>query len=99
MTAFELRARGATCELPVRVQPGASRARFVGLWNGKLKVAVTAPPDKGRANDEVCAFVASALGVRASAVRIASGERSRDKVLALELAPEVVRAALLAHLD
>ncbi|MCE9594837.1 MAG: DUF167 domain-containing protein [Planctomycetes bacterium] len=98
MTAFELRARGAESELPVRVQPGASRTRIVGLWNGKLKIAVVAPPSEGRANDEVCEFLASVLGVRKSAVRVASGARSRDKRLLLALAPEVARAALLAHL-
>lgn len=96
---FELVARGSTCELPVRAQPGASRARVVGVWNGKLKIAVTAPPDKGRANDELCEFVAELLGVRRAAVRLASGERSRDKRLEIDAPPEVVRAALLATLE
>ncbi|MCK6448597.1 MAG: DUF167 domain-containing protein [Planctomycetes bacterium] len=96
---FELVARGSGCDLPVRAQPGASRARVVGVWNGKLKIAVTAPPDKGRANDELCAFVAELLGLRRSSVRLASGERSRDKRLEIDAPPEVVRAALLAALE
>lgn len=98
MSAFELRARGGRTELPVRAQPGASRARVVGVWNGRLKIAVSAPPDRGRANQELCAFVAERLGLRASAVRLVLGERSRDKCLAIDAPPEVVRRALLAEL-
>ncbi|MCC6405690.1 MAG: DUF167 domain-containing protein [Planctomycetes bacterium] len=98
MSDFELVARGAETDLPVRVQPGASKARVVGVWNGKVKIAVTAPPDKGRANEELVEFVAELLGLRASAVRLASGERSRDKRLAITAAPEQVRAALRAKL-
>ena len=36
--------------LPVRAQPGARKARVLGEQAGALKVAVTAPPEDGRAN-------------------------------------------------
>ncbi len=101
MSEFELRSLdgGRATELPLRAQPGASRARVVGIWNGKLKVAVTAPPDKGRANDELLRLLAELCGVRASALTLVAGERSRDKRIRIALAPEVVRAALLQRLD
>ena len=38
------------CVLPVRAQPGARKAGVLGEQNGALKVAVTAPPEDGRAN-------------------------------------------------
>ena len=38
------------CVLPVRAQPGARKSGVLGEQNGALKVAVTAPPEDGRAN-------------------------------------------------
>jgi uncharacterized protein (TIGR00251 family) len=98
MTAFALEVRDGRTELPVRVQPGAARARVAGVFDGRLKIAVTAPPDKGRANDELVEFVAHVLGLRASSVALVAGPRSRDKRLSIAAPPEVVRAALLAEL-
>jgi uncharacterized protein (TIGR00251 family) len=66
--------------LHVRVQPRASRAEIVG-WrpDGALGVRVTAAPVDGRANAAVGSLLATALGVRASAVEIVRGAAGRDK--------------------
>ena len=66
--------------VPVRAQPGASRERIGGERRGALKVAVTRPPERGRANDAIAAALAKALGVRKAAVTLVSGAASRDKV-------------------
>ena len=66
--------------VPVSAQPGASRDRIVGEYNGALKIAVTQPPERGRANDAIAALLAEALGVRASAVALVSGETTRNKM-------------------
>lgn len=66
-------------KLAVRVEPKASRNGVVGAVGERLKVAVTAAPEKGKANDAVVKTLAKALAVRASAVEIVSGETSRDK--------------------
>jgi uncharacterized protein (TIGR00251 family) len=73
-----------TSRLSVWVQPGASRSRIVGLHGGAVKVAVAAPPEKGRANREVEETVARALGLRRSCVRVLSGVTTRSKVLEIE---------------
>lgn len=65
--------------LPVHVQPRASRDRVVGEHGGALKVAVTAPPEGGRANDAVAAVIAEALGLARSRVTLAVGPASRSK--------------------
>ena len=70
--------------IPIRVQPRARSDALVALRAGVLIVRVTAPPLDGRANDAVCRLLARALGVRASDVTILRGERTRDKVVAID---------------
>ena len=64
----------------VRVHPGARRNGIVGrMEDGTFKVAVTAPPERGRANRAVIECLAAALGVEKRRIRIAAGEGSRTK--------------------
>jgi uncharacterized protein (TIGR00251 family) len=63
----------------VRVQPRASRNDIAGEYQDGLKIRLTAPPLDDRANEALRKLLASRLKVPLSAVRIASGERSRNK--------------------
>ena len=63
----------------VRVQPRASRDEIAGAWQGGLKIRLTAPPVDDRANDALRRLLAARLKVPLAAVRIAAGERSRNK--------------------
>lgn len=65
----------------VRVAPRASRNRVLDVHEGALKVALTAPPVDGAANDALRKLLAKALGVAKSDVEIIRGERARNKVL------------------
>jgi uncharacterized protein (TIGR00251 family) len=65
--------------LPVRAQPGARRAGIVGEQAGALKVAVSAPPEGGRANKALAELLRDALRLRRSQVELFSGATSRDK--------------------
>ena len=67
------------CVLPVRAQPGARKAGVLGEQNGALKVAVTAPPEDGRANQALVAALREVLGLKRSQVELISGRTSRDK--------------------
>ena len=55
------------CVLPVRAQPGARRAGVQGEQAGALKIAVTAPPEDGRANRGAGRGAASGAGGQAFA--------------------------------
>ncbi|MCY3002233.1 MAG: DUF167 domain-containing protein [Planctomycetota bacterium] len=88
---------GAT-RLLVRAQPGASRAGLAGLWNEHLKVAVRAPADEGRANEELVLTLAGALGLRPKEVRLVRGEKAREKEFEIALEPEELRRRLLERL-
>lgn len=65
--------------LPVRAQPSARKNAIVGEHAGALKVAVTAPPDQGRANKALVEVLHEALGVKRSQVELLAGETSREK--------------------
>ncbi len=67
--------------LTLKVVPGASREGIAGWLGDALKVRVTAPPEKGRANAAVEALVADALGVPRDCVRVVAGGASPRKVL------------------
>lgn len=67
--------------LGVHVSAGASRSRVMGEHGGKLKVSVSAPPERGKANEAVVELVAEALGVKRGEVSIAGGETSRQKTV------------------
>ncbi|KPK45269.1 MAG: hypothetical protein AMJ65_00290 [Phycisphaerae bacterium SG8_4] len=58
----------------VKVVPGSSGStRICGLLGGMLKVKVSAPPEKGKANQNLVKFVAHQLGVKNNAVSIVTG--------------------------
>ena len=65
----------------VRVQPRASRDEIAGEYQDALKIRLTAPPVDDRANESLRKLLAARLKVPLAAVRIASGERSRNKRL------------------
>jgi uncharacterized protein (TIGR00251 family) len=65
----------------VLVQPRASRAKVGPLHDGRLKVAVTAPPVDGEANAAVIELIAKTLGVARGAVEVIAGATSRRKTI------------------
>jgi uncharacterized protein YggU (UPF0235/DUF167 family) len=85
--------------LSVRVYPGAKHARVGGRYGSDeppiLIVRVTAPAVDGKANDAVLRSVSAALGVPRHSVRIATGFKSRTKVLDLDDVDADLLAALL----
>lgn len=75
------RTRVTPFRLRVRVAPGARRTRVVGRLGESWKLQVHAPPERGRANDEVTELLAHILGVPRSEVRVVAGQTSRSKVV------------------
>ena len=70
--------------LHLKVVPKSSRDRVVGWVGDRLKVQVTAAPERGKANDAVVEVVAAALGVPRSRVRIVAGETSPLKTVEVD---------------
>ena len=63
----------------VRVQPRARKNAITGEVGDALKLALTAPPVEGRANQACITFLAELLNVPRSSVTIAAGQSSRNK--------------------
>jgi len=88
MSGLRVQREDGAITFEVRVAPRASRNRVVGIQDGSLKVALTAPPVDGAANEALRKLLSKTLGVSKSAVEIVRGERGRTKLLRVRGADE-----------
>jgi uncharacterized protein (TIGR00251 family) len=86
------------CILPVRAQPRSRRNGILGEHAGSLKVAVTAPPDQGRANQALLEVLQEAFDLKRSQVTLLSGATSREKkFLIRDLSKQELQQKLASH--
>ena len=87
------------CLLSVRAQPGARKAGVVGEQAGALKVAVTAPPEDGRANQALTELLRDWLGLKRSQVELAGGATNRNKHFLIRgRTPDELRALIQSRM-
>ena len=80
-------------ELTVRVIPRARKTQCSGVRDDALVVRVAAPPVEGAANDALIEFFSAALRVPRRAVQIVSGDRARQKRVAIAgVTPDQIHA-------
>jgi len=73
-------------DLRVKVIPKSSRTELAAILpDGTWKVKVAAAPEKGKANRELCEFVAEKFGVAKSRVRVIAGETSQLKRIRVDV--------------
>jgi uncharacterized protein (TIGR00251 family) len=72
-----------TTRLRLRVSPGARRAGIVGRYGEAWKVRVTAPPERGLANEAVLRLLSVKLQLPLSGLSVVSGLTGRDKIVEL----------------
>ncbi len=87
----------------VRLQPKARREGIEGIVtepDGRiaLKVAVTAPPESGKANAALVALLGKSWRLPKSAIEIVGGAADRRKTLLLRGDPASLQATLSVHL-
>ena len=88
-------AKGVT--FAIKVQPRARKNAITGTVGDALKLALTAPPVEGKANQAVIEFFADFFEIPRSSVSIASGETSRNKVIRVSgISAQHVRERLAA---
>jgi uncharacterized protein (TIGR00251 family) len=84
--AVEGRMHVETITVSVRVHPGASREAVVLLPDGSLDVRLRARAIEGQANAGLVQVLANRLGLKRRDIEIASGMRSRQKIVRIGLA-------------
>jgi uncharacterized protein (TIGR00251 family) len=83
------------CRLEIKAIPNAPRSEVVGWLGEALKVKIHAPALEGKANQELCEFLAKALGLPKRSIRILQGDTSRKKLVEIsDLSREDVSARL-----
>jgi uncharacterized protein (TIGR00251 family) len=75
---------GAGLRLAVRIQPRAGADRINGVHGGRLRIRIAAAPVEDAANARLCRYVAGLFEVPVGAVRLLQGNKSRDKLLAVD---------------
>jgi uncharacterized protein (TIGR00251 family) len=86
LTAGWLKVRDEAIHLEIKVQPGASKTEIAGLKDGRLKIRIAAAPEDGKANNELCRFLAAVLQCPRGKVTVLRGEKSRLKTVSAPLA-------------
>jgi uncharacterized protein (TIGR00251 family) len=66
----------------VKVIPRSVKTEIAGkMADGTLKVKVAAPPEKGKANEALCVFLAGHYKVPRASVTIVSGQSAALKLI------------------
>ncbi|PTQ91145.1 DUF167 domain-containing protein [Agitococcus lubricus] len=95
MATEAIQQHGSDLVLNLHVQPNAARSEFVGLHGQALKVRLHAPPVDGKANDELCRFLAHIFAVNKKSVQLLSGETTRTKRVRVQnvvcLPPSIIK--------
>jgi uncharacterized protein (TIGR00251 family) len=72
------------CTLALKIIPNAPRNEIVGRLGEAIKLKIHAPPLEGRANDELCDFLAERLGLPRRAITLLRGDTSRQKIVSVD---------------
>jgi uncharacterized protein len=80
--------------LQVKVVPRAKQNKIIGVTGNFLKIAITAVPEKGRANNALAHFLATVLDVPPSTVVVVKGSNRPEKMFFVPVTMERLRGVL-----
>ena len=85
-------------KLPIKVVAGSSRSGIAGWLGNTLRVRVTAPAERGKANAAVEALLRDVLGLSVGGAKVVSGSSSPRKVVEIVgLSESEIRQKLVAR--
>jgi len=73
--------RGNDIIIKVKIVPGSSKNKIIGVYNDALKITITAPPVEGKANKKCITYLAKYFDVAKSKIEIISGKNSKNKLI------------------
>ena len=85
--------------ISLRVVPNASKSEFAGMRGDSIKVRLNAKPVDGAANKELIRFISKELRLPKSSISIVRGERSREKLVAVESIDQNTRERVVETLE
>lgn len=78
-----------------KIVPGSSKTAVAGILDDMIKVKVAAPPEKGKANQCLIAFLAKKLGIKKNAIQIVTGQTNPVKHVQINgISAEALRTQL-----
>ena len=81
----ELKEKGSV-SFYARATPGASKTKVVEVMDDEsIKITISAPAEKGKANEKLISFIASEFDVNKSQVEIVSGKTARMKLIRISI--------------
>ena len=67
--------------IKVKIAPGSSKNKIIGVYNDSLKITIIAPPVEGKANKKCIAYLAKYFDIAKSKIEIISGKNSKNKLI------------------
>ena len=67
--------------LKVYLQPKSSKNEIVGPFRDGIKIKITTPPIKGKANETLIRFLSKEFKIPRAQIEIIKGHHSREKTL------------------
>jgi len=71
-------------KISLRVYSNAGKNAVGSFTDGVLRVKVSAPPTRGKANKELITFLSQLLKISKGSISIAKGHTTRNKVIAID---------------
>lgn len=81
----------------VKIQPGSSKNEITGVFADCLKIKVSSPPEKGKANKAVIKVLSKKLDIPAKQIEIIQGLTSAQKQICIYGLSEVELIGRLKH--
>ena len=73
-----------TAKISVHAYPNAAKNEVIGFTDDVLRVKISAPPVKGKANKELLAFLCQLLALSKDRIGIIKGHTTRNKIVAID---------------
>jgi uncharacterized protein len=80
-SGLDIRETGSGLQVRLHVLPRAKRNEMLGIFNGALKIKITAPPVDDAANRAIISYFSTLLSIPKSSISLPAGSKSRDKIL------------------
>ncbi|MCK4308650.1 MAG: YggU family protein [Candidatus Atribacteria bacterium] len=67
--------------IKVKIIPGSSKNKIIGIYADTLKIAITSPPVESKANKKCISYLSKHFDIAKSKIEILSGKNSRNKLI------------------